>query len=85
MLEGMRVRISGLKARADLNGHMGVVLSPSSNGRLAVRCGSESVLIREANVSLLATFDNLPVECVELVLEHLRCLNSTIALVCAAR
>ena len=86
MLVGVRVRISGLKARADLNGHVGVVLNcPSSNGRLAVRCGSESVLIREANVSLLATFDNLPVECVELVLEHLRCLNSTIALVCAAR
>ena len=86
MLVGRCVRISGLKARADLNGHVGVVLNcPSSNGRLAVRCGSESVLIREANVSLLATFDNLPVECVELVLEHLRCLSSTIALVCVAR
>ena len=40
---------------------------PFRNGRLAVRCGAESVLIREANLSVLAKFDNLPVECVELV------------------
>ena len=33
----------------------------------------------------LGTLDNLPVECVELVLEHLRCLSSTIALACVAR
>ena len=87
MLVSVRVRISpGLKARADLNGRVGVVLNcPCRNGRLAVRCGAESVLIREANLSVLATLDNLPVECVELVLEHLRCLSSTIALACVAR
>ena len=52
---GQRVRIHGLKGRADLNGRVGVVLSPPADGRYPVKVRAaggddESVRIKAANI-----------------------------------
>ena len=84
--EGTAVRIAGLTARPDLNNLEAVVLGwHAPSGRWAIRCGSESIRIREANVAPLGCLDNLPAECFDLVLENLRCLRSTLALACVAQ
>ena len=52
------MRIHGLKGRADLNGRVGIVLSPPTDGRYPVKVRAaggddESVRIKLANIELV--------------------------------